>query len=174
MSGSVTTNSPLPWEQAGPLIEQYESGGNATAQNPTSTASGAFQIINGTWQQFAPQAGVNLAQYPTAKSAPIGVQTKVAETLYNQQGFGPWSSNAALMASVGGTVNAPSGGTGAATGTAPAATGTAASAGGVWEMLERGFVLLIGLVIVGIALAALLAQSKTVQVSARSLADFPA
>ena len=56
----------------------FESSGNPTAQSATSTASGLYGFTNPTWREFAPQAGVNLSQYPTAASAPADIQTSVA------------------------------------------------------------------------------------------------
>jgi hypothetical protein len=90
-----------------PLISQYESGNrnvlNASGPGgtPASTASGYYQITNGTWQDFAPKAGVSLKQYPTAMSAPQDVQQKVAALLYNQRGIEPWSSDTRLLAALG-------------------------------------------------------------------------
>jgi hypothetical protein len=176
MSGSNTLTA----SQALPLISQYESNNQnvlTSIQPPGggNTASGYYQIVNGTWQQYAPQAGVSLAQYPTAMSAPQSVQTQVATVLYNQQGFGPWSTNAALMSAVaanGGTTTLPEG-----TVTAQAPSGGSSSGGlltPLWELLERGAVIMIGLVIVAIALAAMLMQSKTVAVPAKALSEFPA
>lgn len=68
------------------LIEHRESGGNPTAQNPTSSASGLYQFILGTWQSFARLAGVDLTQYPTAKSATPEVQDAVALLLLREVG----------------------------------------------------------------------------------------
>lgn len=63
-------------------IAGAESGHrNIPASDPSSTASGFFQINNPTWQQFAPLAGVNLSQFPTALSAPADVQTQVASVI---------------------------------------------------------------------------------------------
>lgn len=89
------------------LIEKYESGGQNVMQgvvppgggyNPSvgrvtgpSTAQGFYQITNTTWRETAPKAGVDLDQYPTAMSAPKEVQAKVAQTLFNEQGFKPWA-----------------------------------------------------------------------------------
>jgi hypothetical protein len=58
-------------------IRGNESGGNYTAQNPNSTASGAYQFINGTWQNLTQQSGIGL-QYSTAGSAPPAIQDAVA------------------------------------------------------------------------------------------------
>lgn len=89
-----------------PTIAHYESGDRninniPTPGQPHSSASGHYQIIDGTWRQFAPQVGVDVKQYPTALSAPKDVQTAVATEIYNQQGLAPWSSNAPLMQAVG-------------------------------------------------------------------------
>jgi hypothetical protein len=90
-----------------PLISQYESSNrnvlNASGPGgtPASTASGYYQITNGTWRDIAPQAGVSLAQYPTAMSAPQDVQTKVASLLYQQRGIAPWASDTRLLAAIG-------------------------------------------------------------------------
>lgn len=45
--------------------------------NP-STASGGFGYLDRTWREFAPKAGVDLAQYPRAYMAPAAVQDAVA------------------------------------------------------------------------------------------------
>lgn len=163
-------------EQALPLISQYESGNKNILNTQGSTASGYFQIINGTWQQFAPQAGVSLLQYPTAMSAPQDVQTAVATTIYNRQGFQPWASNAALMAAVGNqqgdttVTDLPD--------TAPIAVGGSTNAGAagnstggsslfssIWNYISRGVLLFAGFMLVFIALAALFWQSKGAAVS---------
>jgi hypothetical protein len=48
-------------------IRKYESGGNYRAQNPTSTASGAYQFINSTWRAITGRSD-------RAKDAPPSVQ----------------------------------------------------------------------------------------------------
>jgi hypothetical protein len=48
-------------------IRKYESGGNYRAQNPTSTASGAYQFINSTWRAIT-------GRHDRAKDAPPSVQ----------------------------------------------------------------------------------------------------
>lgn len=163
-----------------PLIAQYESGNQNIANVPLpgaapSTASGYYQIINGTWQQYA--AGVpGASQYPTAMSAPQSVQTQVAAAIYNAQGLGPWSSNAPLVSAITAAGGAPvSDTTGADTapmgvggGNAGAAVNQGGGLGtsiiaGVWEVVSRGTLILIGAALVILALAALLFESKTVQ-----------
>lgn len=159
-----------------PLISKYESGGDPLAQNPTSTASGAYQIINGTWQQFAPQAGVSLLLYPTAKSAPLDVQTQVATAIYDKQGFQPWSSNAALIAAVSG--QQAGSGTVSGVDTAPIAVGGSSNAGAagnstggtgwfssIWNYVSRGVLLFSGFILVFLALAALLWRAKGADIS---------
>jgi hypothetical protein len=64
-----------------------------------STASGYWQITNTTWRAYAPQAGVDVRQYPTAMSAPYDVQRNVAGTIYEQRGFRDWAPyNSAIRA----------------------------------------------------------------------------
>lgn len=58
-------------------IRANESGGNYTAQNPNSTASGGYQFINSTWQNLTSQSGIG-TQYATAKDAPPNIQDAVA------------------------------------------------------------------------------------------------
>lgn len=48
-------------------IAKYESGGNPRAQNPNSSASGLYQFIDGTWN--------NYGGYSRAMHAPVSVQT---------------------------------------------------------------------------------------------------
>jgi hypothetical protein len=89
-----------------PLISKYESSNrnvlNATGPGGSqeSTASGYYQITNGTWRDFAPQAGVSLSQYPTAITAPRELQEKVAALIYETRGIQPWSANTDLLAAV--------------------------------------------------------------------------
>jgi hypothetical protein len=66
-------------------IINAESGGRniqSTAGTTSSgTAEGYYQITPGTWHDFAPSAGISLAQYPTPMSAPIETQTQVASMI---------------------------------------------------------------------------------------------
>jgi hypothetical protein len=59
-------------------IKQQESGGNYNATNPNSSASGAYQYTDATWQKQAAAAGVDINQYPRAYMAPPAVQDMVA------------------------------------------------------------------------------------------------
>lgn len=62
-----------------------ESGGNPTAQNPTSTASGLWQILDGTWAGFG--------GYARAVHAPVDVQNAKARLLWaNGHGAFHWKA----------------------------------------------------------------------------------
>lgn len=68
----------------GPIID-CESGGNPTAQNPSSTASGLFQFLDSTWQSVGGSG--------RAKDAPASEQYMRAERLYAQSGTSPWNAS---------------------------------------------------------------------------------
>jgi hypothetical protein len=63
----------------GELINAESGGQNVT--NQAEGAEGFYQITGPTWQDFAPRAGVDLKQYPSALSAPYEVQSKVADAI---------------------------------------------------------------------------------------------
>jgi hypothetical protein len=64
-------------------VMECESGGSLTAQNPSSSASGKWQVIDSTWNNFM--------GYPTAASAPEWVQDEKARQLYaGGAGRGHW------------------------------------------------------------------------------------
>lgn len=71
-------------------IVQCESGGNPRAQNPTSSASGLFQFIDGTWANFG--------GYAHAKDAPVSVQIAKAEQVYAARGTQPWNASRSCWA----------------------------------------------------------------------------
>jgi uncharacterized protein (TIGR02594 family) len=58
-------------------IRQMESGNNYTAQNPTSSASGAYQFIDSTWQSLTKKLGIG-TEFKKAKDAPPAIQDQVA------------------------------------------------------------------------------------------------
>lgn len=63
-------------------IMYCESGGRADAQNPSSTASGLFQFLDTTWN--------NYGGYSRAMYAPVSVQNAKALQEYNSAGTSPW------------------------------------------------------------------------------------
>jgi hypothetical protein len=58
---------------------------NYKAENPNSTASGGFQFLFTTWNNFM--------GYREAKDAPARVQNKKAIMTYKSAGTGPWKSS---------------------------------------------------------------------------------
>ena len=70
-------------------IKQCESGGDYTAHNPTSSASGAYQFLDMVWQST--DAGVG---YASADAAPEHVQDAAAVELYSEWGTFPWLPSA--------------------------------------------------------------------------------
>ena len=70
-------------------VRRHESGGNYQAQNPVSTASGAYQFLNSTWRTMSARAGH--AGYPTARSAPPWVQDAVAVYTVNAGWRSAWN-----------------------------------------------------------------------------------
>lgn len=66
-------------------VAECESGGNPTAQNPNSTASGLYQIVDGTWRAYG---GTEFA--PRAKDASPEQQKVVAERILAGQGPQAW------------------------------------------------------------------------------------
>jgi hypothetical protein len=63
--------------------------GGYGAQNPTSTASGAYQFLDSTWRGASARAG--FGGYARAKYAPWYVQDAVALYVYNTGGKSAWS-----------------------------------------------------------------------------------
>ncbi|ANS79556.1 putative secreted protein [Serinicoccus hydrothermalis] len=105
-------------------IKQCESGGSYTAQNPTSTASGAYQFLDSTWQGMDAAAG-----YARAVDAPESVQDAAAIELYTEQGTTPWLASASCWQGMGFESTSGSGEMATATDTTSADTGTAATVG---------------------------------------------
>jgi len=64
-------------------IRQKESGSNYQAQSRSSTASGAYQFINSTWQSLTRQFNIG-TEYSRAVDAPPAIQDAVAGAYVNQ------------------------------------------------------------------------------------------
>lgn len=60
-------------------IKQRESRGNYSAQNPYSTASGAYQFVDKTWQSLTKKFGIG-TEYNKAKLAPKEIQDAIAKS----------------------------------------------------------------------------------------------
>lgn len=82
-------------------IKQCESGGDYTAVNASSGASGAYQFLDSTWQSLSASAG-----YSTASSAPESVQDAAALELYAAQGSTPWAASESCWSGAVGTTDA--------------------------------------------------------------------
>lgn len=81
-------------------IKYCESTNNYQAQNPNSTASGAYQFLDTTWRSLNASHG-----YARAKYAPAAVQDAAAVELYNQMGTSPWLASQPCWSKLGGTPN---------------------------------------------------------------------
>ncbi len=68
-------------------IKRCESGGNYQAQNKVSTASGAYQFVDGTWAGYG--------GYSKAKLAPPSVQDQKARETLARSGTSPWNASRA-------------------------------------------------------------------------------
>lgn len=66
-------------------IRWCESRDRYDAENPRSTASGAWQILDGTWNHFR--------GYHHASDAPRLVQDQKALLLYRDRGTQPWNAS---------------------------------------------------------------------------------
>jgi hypothetical protein len=77
--GTTLYSSPLD------IVLQRESGdrniNNTTQGTSSGQAQGNAQITTGTWNDFAPKAGIDLKMYPTPDSAPRNIQIQVANTI---------------------------------------------------------------------------------------------
>lgn len=97
-TGSATAAEGPNW---GPIIA-CESGGNPRAQNPSSSASGLYQFIDGTWRAYG---GLEFA--PRAKDATPAEQTIVANRAFAREGYTPWNASKACWGSKINTPTAP-------------------------------------------------------------------
>jgi len=69
-------------------VRAHESGGNYQAENPTSTASGAYQFLDSTWRTMSARAGHS--GWGHAASAPPSVQDAVAIYTVNAGWASAW------------------------------------------------------------------------------------
>jgi Transglycosylase-like domain len=67
-------------EQILETIKKRESGGNYQAQAKGSSASGAYQFIDSTWQAQTKKAGLG-TEYKSAKDAPKEIQDAIAKQM---------------------------------------------------------------------------------------------
>lgn len=70
-------------------VRAHESRGDYTAQNPSSSASGAYQFLTSTWRNVSAKAGH--PGYPRASAAPWWAQDAVAMWLYKNGGRSAWA-----------------------------------------------------------------------------------
>ncbi|WP_462419010.1 transglycosylase family protein [Kytococcus sp. Marseille-QA3725] len=69
-------------------IKHCESRGDYAAENGGTSASGAYQFLDSTWQVIAGDSG-----YSHAADAPESVQDAAAVKLYEQEGTTPWAAS---------------------------------------------------------------------------------
>jgi len=72
-------------------VRRRESGGNYSAENPTSTASGAYQFLDSSWRTLSARAGYG-GYGGHAAYAPAWVQDAVAVWTVENIGRSPWYS----------------------------------------------------------------------------------
>jgi hypothetical protein len=79
-TGKNTANANIPTDTKQILnaIKTNESSGNYEAQAPNSSASGAYQFIDSTWQALTKKYGMG-QEYSRAKLAPKEIQDAIAE-----------------------------------------------------------------------------------------------
>ena len=70
-------------------VRAHESGGNYRAENPISTASGAYQFLDSTWQTMSARAGHS--GWGHAASATAAVQDAVAQFTVNSGWSSAWN-----------------------------------------------------------------------------------
>jgi hypothetical protein len=70
-------------------VVHRESRGDPRAENPTSSASGLFQFLDGTWRSVTRMSGIG-TRYDRASDAPSSVQWAVARWTVEHIGRHPW------------------------------------------------------------------------------------
>jgi len=83
------------WNAAGLAATRAVEGGSGgyTARDPNSSASGAYSFLDSTWRTYAPQAGVDINQYPRAYMAPPAAQDAVASITPVSNWGGTWAGS---------------------------------------------------------------------------------
>lgn len=81
---ATPTGPPGGWSS----LVQCESGGNPKAQNPTSSASGLFQFITGTWLSNSGGRFAKRAKFATPQQ-----QATIAAKVFREQGLRPWDAS---------------------------------------------------------------------------------
>lgn len=90
--------SPAQAAEAVPTVEwgaiiACESGGNPTAQNASSTASGLYQFLDSSWRAYG---GGKYA--PRARDATPAQQTEIANAAHARSGLTPWAASKSCWA----------------------------------------------------------------------------
>jgi hypothetical protein len=70
-------------------VRRHESGGDYTAKNPNSTASGAYQYLDSTWRTMSARAGHR--GWSSARYAPPHIQDAVAIYTVNSGWRSAWN-----------------------------------------------------------------------------------
>lgn len=168
------------------VIAANESSGGQNVWGPQTSsgqAEGWYQITTGTWNEFAPQAGVDLSQYPTPNAAPQGVQELVASVIpldrwapstvsAAENAFGPLntaeplgqiSENLSGSATPASALQGATGGIGQATGAPSSNDGSGGSwLSGLANWVERGFLIVVAAMVIAVALWWILAEAGAV------------
>ena len=137
--------------------------------NAVNTGSNASAFVQGL------QLGTS-GSYFGSQSAPSYLSSLTSISGNNPLGTAQTASSAAAGAPVTAAGNTPyflgGGTTGTTTGTASSSSGGGSTIGGIWEIVQRSLVVIIGLVLLFVGLLALAWQSKTVQTQISNVSQF--
>lgn len=94
LAGNARLASQMSQDRSGmwDIMQRVESSNGidlSEGQTDSGPSQGINQITTDTWKEFARKAGVDTAQYPNAKSAPVTVQNQVAAVIP----LGRWGGN---------------------------------------------------------------------------------
>jgi hypothetical protein len=95
MSDTTSATGPLQFSSLGQMVQHFESGDYSAAPTAAnlalgSTASGAYQFTNTTWNQYA-AAVPGASQYGAAYLAPPAVQDAVFQQAVQSNGLNDWT-----------------------------------------------------------------------------------